>query len=246
MAEGATQNLNTVPRHVAIIMDGNGRWAKARGFNRLQGHAQGVKSVLASIKTAASLGVRYLTLYTFSTENWNRSADEVDGLMKLLISAISQYTPMMLEEGVKLKFIGDRDGLSPEVNASMLDIEMKTAGNSKITVMPALNYGGRQELTSAFKKIAQGVSSGALSIDQIDDQLISQNLYTAGIPDPDFLIRTSGELRLSNFLLWQLSYAEFYVTDTYWPDFGEEDFRLAINSYQKRGRRFGGTINVEV
>jgi undecaprenyl diphosphate synthase len=246
MAEGATQNLNTVPRHVAIIMDGNGRWAKARGFNRLQGHAQGVKSVLASIKTAASLGVRYLTLYTFSTENWNRSADEVDGLMKLLISAISQYTPMMLEEGVKLKFIGDRDGLSPEVNASMLDIEMKTAGNSKITVMPALNYGGRQELTSAFKKIAQGVSSGALSIDQIDDQLISQNLYTAGIPDPDFLIRTSGELRLSNFLLWQLSYAEFYVTDTYWPDFGEEDFRLAINSYQKRGRRFGGTVNVEV
>ncbi|MCH2206857.1 MAG: isoprenyl transferase [Lentisphaerales bacterium] len=238
--------MNNVPCHVAIIMDGNGRWAKARGLDRLDGHKEGVKSVLACIETAARLGVEYLTLYTFSTENWNRPEAEVNGLMALFVSAIQAYTPRMMEKGVRLKFIGSREGLPDSVISSMKTIEQQTAENKTITVMPAINYGARQEILQAVKNIALDVKQGIISVDDLSMDSISDNLYTAGIPDPDFLIRTSGEMRLSNFLLWQLSYTEFFVTDKYWPEFRSEDFQQALQSYKNRGRRFGGVENAEV
>ena len=246
MATEADNHLNNTPRHVAIIMDGNGRWAKARGLQRLDGHKEGVLSVLASIETAAELGVEYLTLYTFSTENWNRPEAEVNGLMALFISAIQAYTPQMMEKGVRLKFLGDRQALSQSVIKAMEGIEAKTSANKTITVMPAINYGGRQEILHAVKSIATQVEAGQLSSESITLDTISNNLYSSGIPDPEFLIRTSGEMRLSNFLLWQLSYAEFYVTEKYWPEFRSEDFKVAIDSYMRRGRRFGGVTNVKV
>lgn len=246
MATGANKHSNNVPCHVALIMDGNGRWAKARGLDRLEGHKEGVKSVLATIETAAQLGVEYLTLYTFSTENWNRPEAEVNGLMALFVSAIQAYTSQMMEKGVRLKFIGSCEGLPESVISSMEAIEIQTAENKKITVMPAINYGGRQEILQAVKSIALEVKDGSISIDDLSIDSISENLYTVGIPDPDFLIRTSGEMRLSNFLLWQLSYAEFYVTDKYWPEFRSADFQQALESYKNRGRRFGGLENVKV
>ena len=185
-----------------------------------------------------------MTLYTFSTENWNRPEAEVNGLMALFISAIQAYTPQMMEKGVRLKFLGDREALSSSVVTAMESIEAKTANNKTITVMPAINYGGRQEILHAVKNIASKIQAGQL-LDDISLDSISDNLYSAGIPDPEFLIRTSGEMRLSNFLLWQLSYAEFYVTEKYWPEFRSEDFkkRLILIS---RGRRFGGVTNVKV
>ena len=229
-----------MPEHVAIIMDGNGRWAKARGLNRLEGHKQGVISVLNTIEEAAELGVRYLTLYTFSTENWSRPDSEVHGLMELLVSSIKFYTPDMMQKGVRLKFIGDRTSLSENVQQSMHEIESKTAENTVVTVMPAVNYGSRLEIVQSVKSIIDQVEEGKLSKEEICEQTISSNLYTSGIPDPDLLIRTSGEMRLSNFLLWQLSYAEFYITDVYWPEFSKEEFRKAVESFHNRSRRFGG------
>ncbi|MCM8526186.1 MAG: isoprenyl transferase [Lentisphaeraceae bacterium] len=240
MAAVSDSQQERVPEHVAIIMDGNGRWAKARGQNRLFGHKQGVISVLKTIEAAADAGVKYLTLYTFSTENWNRPEQEVSGLMDLLVSSIKFYTPDMMKKGVKLKFIGERNSLSESVQQSMAEIESQTAENKVITVMPAVNYGSRLEIVDAFKSIAGKVKEGTLSPDDISEELISQSLYTAGIPDPDLLIRTSGEMRLSNFLLWQLSYSEFYITDVYWPDFTKEEFSKAVEAYQNRSRRFGG------
>ena len=240
MAAVSDSQQERVPEHVAIIMDGNGRWAKARGQNRLFGHKQGVISVLNTIEAAADAGVKYLTLYTFSTENWNRPEQEVSGLMDLLVSSIKFYTPDMMKKGVKLKFIGERNSLSESVQQSMAEIESQTAENKVITVMPAVNYGSRLEIVDAFKSIAGKIKEGTLSPDDISEELISQNLYTVGIPDPDLLIRTSGEMRLSNFLLWQLSYSEFYITDVYWPDFTKEEFSKAVESFQNRSRRFGG------
>jgi len=240
MAADSDSHKDRVPEHVAIIMDGNGRWANARGLSRLEGHSKGVKSVLNTIEAAAELGVKYLTLYTFSTENWNRPDSEVSGLMDLLVSSIEFYTPDMMKKGVKLKFIGDRQSLSEKVNKSMKQIEAETANNSVVTVMPAVNYGSRLEIVQAVKNIAEKVVDSELNINDICEEHISRALYTAGIPDPDLLIRTSGEMRLSNFLLWQLSYAELYVTDVYWPDFTKDEFRKAINSFCKRSRRFGG------
>ena len=240
MAAVSDNQIDRVPEHVAIIMDGNGRWAKARGQNRLAGHKQGVTSVLNTIEIAAELGVKYLTLYTFSTENWNRPEQEVSGLMDLLVNSIKFYTPDMMKKGVKLQFIGDRDSLSTSVQESMAEIETQTTDNKKITVMPAVNYGSRLEIVEAVKSIAQRTKDGSLNPEDIDEELISKNLYTADIPDPDLLIRTSGEMRLSNFLLWQLSYSEFYITDVYWPDFTKEEFSKAVESFKNRSRRFGG------
>jgi len=240
MAADSDSHINRVPEHVAIIMDGNGRWANARGLSRLEGHSKGVKSVLNTIEAAAELGVKYLTLYTFSTENWNRPESEVSGLMDLLVSSIEYYTPDMMKKGVKLKFIGDRLSLSDKVRKSMQQIEEQTASNSVVTVMPAVNYGSRLEILQAVKDIASKVSKDELNVEDINEEHFSASLYTAGIPDPDLLIRTSGEMRLSNFLLWQLSYAELYVTDIYWPDFTKEEFKSAVNSFCNRSRRFGG------
>jgi undecaprenyl diphosphate synthase len=240
MAQATENEVKTIPQHVAVIMDGNGRWAKSKNLNRLQGHNEGVLSVLSAIETATDLGIKYLTLYTFSTENWNRPQDEVSGLMDLLVASIQFYTDDMIKKGVRMKFIGDRDELSEDVQKAMADIEAKTAHNTVITVMPALNYGGRREILHGVKKIASEVRAGALALDEITEDLISKSLYTSGIPDPDLLIRTSGEMRLSNFLLWQLSYAEIYISDTYWPDFREVNFKEAIDSFKGRSRRFGG------
>ena len=240
MAAGSDNQNNRVPEHVAIIMDGNGRWAKSRGLTRLEGHKQGVISVLNTIEIAAELGVKYLTLYTFSTENWNRPESEVAGLMNLLVSSIEYYTPDMMKKGVRMKFIGDRKSLSDSVQKSMAGIEEETSKNQKITVMPAVNYGSRLEIVNAVKLIADKVQTGNLIPDKISEEIISSHLYTADVPDPDLLIRTSGEMRLSNFLLWQLSYSEFYITDLYWPEFSKEEFSKAIDSFQSRSRRFGG------
>ena len=240
MAADSDSHIQRVPEHVAIIMDGNGRWANARGLNRLEGHGKGVVSVLNTIEAAAELGVKYLTLYTFSTENWNRPESEVSGLMDLLVSSIEHYTPDMMKKGVRLKFIGDKLSLSEKVQNSMRNIEEQTSGNNIITVMPAVNYGSRHEIVQAVKAIASKINNSSLNVEDINDETISSHLYTADIPDPDLLIRTSGEMRLSNFLLWQLSYAELYVTDVYWPDFSKDEFRCAIDSFSNRSRRYGG------
>lgn len=240
MAAVSDSHIDRVPEHVAIIMDGNGRWAKARGLNRLAGHKQGVTSVLNSIEIAADLGVKYLTLYTFSTENWNRPQAEVSGLMDLLVNSIKFYTPDMMKKGVKLKFIGNREALSEAVQKSMAEIERETKQNTKVTVMPAINYGSRHEIVEAVQRLSQEVISGSIKPEDINEESISQNLYTAGVPDPDLLIRTSGEMRLSNFLLWQLSYSEFYITDVYWPEFTKDEFCKAVDSFKDRSRRFGG------
>jgi undecaprenyl diphosphate synthase len=236
----ASAIVNEIPEHVAVIMDGNGRWAESKGLSRLQGHQEGVLSVLSAIETASQLGVKYLTLYTFSTENWNRPQEEVSGLMDILVTAIQFYTKDMIDKGVRLKFIGNRLDLSKNVQHAMADIEQRTAHNDTITVMPAINYGGRQEILKSVKSIAAQVVDGSLGIDDISEETFSDNLYTVGVPDPDLLIRTSGEMRLSNFLLWQLSYAEIYIVDTYWPDFREDSFRKAVQSFKERKRRFGG------
>ena len=237
---------NNVPRHIAIIMDGNGRWAQARGKNLLEGHKQGVISALNTIEAASQAGVEFLTLYTFSTENWNRPDDEVNGLMELFVASISFYTDDMIKQGVRLKFIGDRQVLSAKVLESMESIEQRTEHNTSITVMPAINYGSRQEILQAVKAIASDVQELKLSIEDIDQQNFASKLYTADIPDPELMIRTSCEIRLSNFLLWQLSYAEFYICDVHWPDFTKDEFRKALDSYKSRGRRFGGVKNVKI
>ena len=240
MAAVSDSHIDRVPEHVAIIMDGNGRWAESRGQNRLAGHKQGVTSVLNSIEIAADLGVKYLTLYTFSTENWNRPQAEVTGLMDLLVNSIKFYTPDMMKKGVKLKFIGNREALSETVQESMAEFERETTQNTKITVMPAINYGSRVEIIEAVQRLSQEAISGNIKPEDINEEMISQNLYTAGVPDPDLLIRTSGEMRLSNFLLWQLSYSEFYITGVYWPEFTKEEFCKAVDSFKDRSRRFGG------
>lgn len=228
-----------VPEHVAIIMDGNGRWAQERGKKRLEGHKAGVDTVLRIVEKAAQLGVKHLTLYTFSTENWKRPQDEVMGLMTLLKMSMKSFAKKLISKGVRLSLIGDIEGLPKDVQKVLNDMVKKSETNELITVTLALNYGSRQEITIAVQQIAQQVKDGELSVDDISEETVSQNLYTAGTPDPDFLIRTSGELRLSNYLLWQLSYAEFYITDSYWPDFSNEEFEEAINSFGQRKRRFG-------
>jgi undecaprenyl diphosphate synthase len=230
-----------IPRHVAIIMDGNGRWAKRRNRPRLYGHKVGVESVQAIVESAMELGVEVLTLYAFSTENWKRPEDEVGGLMGLLKNYLQKELARMLKNRIRLTCIGDIQKLPSDVRQVLKQAMDETAENDKFTLNLALSYGGRAELILAIRSIAEEVASGALTSNEIDEGLIDNHLYTAELPDPDLLIRTGGEARLSNFLLWQASYAEIYFTDVMWPEFRKEAFTQAIIEYQGRERRFGRT-----
>ena len=234
-------DFSCLPAHVAIIMDGNGRWAKNRGLDRVYGHQEGVVSVKKAIETASNLGVKYLTLYTFSTENWNRPKEEIDALMELMVIAIKRELPEMMEEQVRLNVIGDIKQLPPHTKETLISCIDETSGNTGLNLVLAISYSSRWEIIRAVKNIATEVVSGKLNLDDIDEILVSQYLTTKDIPDPDLLIRTGGEFRISNFLMWQLSYSELYFTNAYWPDFREEDLYEAIVDYQKRERRFGKT-----
>ena len=231
--------MEKIPTHIAIIMDGNGRWAKAQGKERYEGHIEGVASVKACIKAALKYGVRYLTLYAFSTENWGRPQAEVDALMQLFCQSVAKETPELVEQGVKVRFIGRRDRFSEEVRKHLLQIEGDTAGGEKLTLVLAFDYSSRDELIRAARKIAEKVQNGELKAEDIDDKTISAHLDTVDMPDPDLIIRTSGECRLSNFMLWQASYAEMYFPQTMWPDFREEAFAKALEVYSERERRYG-------
>ena len=234
-------NRTRVPRHIAIIMDGNGRWAKERGLDRSEGHRKGLDVVHEITDAAAEVGVQYLTLYAFSTENWNRPQAEVDALMALVVFGIERETPGMIEKGVRLSVIGDIDRLPADVKARLLKCISDTSGGKRIVLNLALSYSPRWEIARAARCIAREVQSGALAIDDITESTLDRFMTTADMPNPDLLIRTGGEIRLSNFLLWQLSYAEFYFTEEYWPDFTGESLYKAIVEYQSRERRFGKT-----
>ncbi len=230
-----------LPRHVAIIMDGNGRWAQQQGAERLHGHKHGVEAVREVLKTAVEQGIRYLTIYAFSTENWGRPQAEVDGLMRLLGETILAEVEGLRQQGVRMKFIGDLAGLPQEVQgaierAESVEIE---GGEERMTLIIALNYSARWEIAQAAKRVAQKVVDNELKASDITPEMVEQHLCTAGIPDPELLIRTSGEQRLSNFLLWQLSYTELYFTPTLWPQFGREQFLEALAEFSRRERRFG-------
>lgn len=228
-----------IPTHVAIIMDGNGRWATQQGKERYEGHIEGVVSVRACIKAARRNSVRYLTLYAFSTENWGRPQEEVEALMQLFCRSVTNETPELVKEGVRVRFIGRRDRFSEEVRERLLHIEQSTAEGDKLTLVLAFDYSSRDEIMRAARQLAERVAKGELQSGDITEQHISESLYTADIPDPDFIIRTSGECRLSNFLLWQASYAEMYFPQTLWPDFREEEFDKAMEVYAERDRRYG-------
>ncbi|SFD07002.1 isoprenyl transferase [Flavobacterium phragmitis] len=230
-----------LPKHLAIIMDGNGRWAKQQGYLRAFGHENGTKSVKEIIKTSAKLGIEYLTLYAFSTENWNRPKLEVQALMKILINSLKKELITLQENNIRLNAIGNLDKLPKTAQKELLDVMEKTKDNSRLTLTLALSYGSREELVSAVKTISDKVKNNIISIDTIDDSIINEHLYTQNLPDVDLLIRTSGEHRISNFLLWQIAYAELYFTNVLWPDFKDQDLYEAIISYQKRERRFGKT-----
>lgn len=233
-----TQNL---PRHIAIIMDGNGRWAKSQGLQRLNGHKHAIKAVRDTVEACTELGVEYLTLYTFSTENWNRPQAEVSGLMALLSSTIDNETKTLLKNGVRLNAIGDLDSL-PQATRQKLDEAIeKTAGGANTKLTLALSYSGRWDITQAMQRMAAAVANKQIDPKDIVQDTVSQYLATAGMPDPELLIRTSGELRISNFLLWQTAYTELYFTDTLWPDFNKNELYKAIIDYQHRERRFGKT-----
>ncbi len=228
-----------IPRHIAIIMDGNGRWARQRGLDRISGHIQGVESVRKVVRAAAGYGVRYLTMYAFSTENWGRPLREVEALMELLCESTEKETPTLLAEGVRMRFIGDTKALSADVQKAICHCENVTADNTGLMLQIAVNYSSRWELTRMVQRVATEVVQGDIKVGDITPDVISNHLVTADVPDPDLLIRTSGEYRLSNFLLWQLSYSELYFTDVYWPDFDEREFARAIEDYQQRQRRYG-------
>jgi undecaprenyl diphosphate synthase len=234
-------NKDNLPKHLAIIMDGNGRWAKQKGLLRAFGHENGTKSVRLTVETCAKLGIKNLTLYAFSTENWNRPKLEVDTLMKLLISSLKNELQTLLDNNIRLNSIGNLEMLPKSAQKELLDVIKKTENNSRMILTLALSYGSREEIISAIKKISDKVKNNIISPDSIDESIINQHLYTHNLPDVDLLIRTSGEHRISNFLLWQIAYAELYFTDVLWPDFKEDDLYEAIISYQKRERRFGKT-----
>lgn len=228
-----------IPQHVAIIMDGNGRWAKRRGKERVEGHIEGVQRLRDAIKASARWGVRYLTVYAFSTENWGRPEAEVNAIMELFCKSVINESPELQQQGVRVQVMGDRAGFSEKVLAYIDRIESETAAGERLTLVLAFNYSSRSELTKAVQQIATEVVEGRLAVDVIDSQTVADHLLSAGVPDPDLLIRTSGECRLSNFLLWQVAYSEFYFTEVLWPDFTEEEFDRAIESYMHRDRRFG-------
>ena len=228
-----------VPRHVAIIMDGNGRWATRRGLPRAAGHGEGVKSLRSVVRAAGELGVEFLTIYAFSSENWQRPASEVSTLMTLLERSIERELPELMERNVRFRAIGRSDGVPPRVAAGIRRLMDTTAGNTGLTLLMAFNYGGRDEMVDAVRAIAREVARGTLRPEDIDEARVSRALYTDGVPDPDLLIRTSGEQRLSNFLLWQVAYTELWMTPTLWPDFGAREFCVAVAEFQQRHRRFG-------
>ncbi len=234
-------NLEKLPRHLAIIMDGNGRWAKQKGLLRTIGHENGTKSVKNTVETCAELGIENLTLYAFSTENWNRPKFEVDTLMKLLISSLKKELATLQKNNIRLNAIGNLTNLPAKVQKELEEVIESTAANTRMTLTLALSYGAREELVQAVKKISDKVKNNIISIDAIDESIINKHLYTHNLPDVDLVIRTSGEHRISNFLLWQIAYAEFYFSEVLWPDFKKEHLYEAILSYQNRERRFGKT-----
>ncbi len=233
------KNEKPIPQHIAIIMDGNGRWAKQRGKERAEGHIAGVESIRATIRAAKQHGVQFVTFYAFSTENWGRPTAEVDALMELMCYSVISETPALVEQGVRVRTIGDRSRFSEKVQQHLAKIEQDTAGGETLTMVLALNYSSRDELRRAVRQLAEQVKAGSLQPEAIDERTISAALDTAWYPDPDLVIRTSGEQRLSNFLLWQSAYAEFYFPEVLWPDFTEAEFARAIEVYQQRDRRFG-------
>lgn len=232
--------MPAVPRHVAIIMDGNGRWAAERGLPRSMGHRAGVEAVRRTVKAAGEIGVSYLTLYSFSSENWSRPADEISDLMGLMKRFIRRDLAELHKSNVRIVIIGERTHVGPDMLALLDEAQQLTATNTGLTLVIAFNYGARFEIAEAARRLARQVASGELSAEDITPDMLGANLSTAGIPDPDLLIRTSGEERLSNFLLWQAAYAELMFVDTYWPDFGHEALEAAISEYHGRDRRFGG------
>ncbi|MDG1040786.1 MAG: isoprenyl transferase [Polaribacter sp.] len=234
-------NLQKVPQHVAVIMDGNGRWAKSKGMERVFGHRNALDAVRESIEAAAEIGVKAITLYAFSTENWNRPKMEVNALMKLLISSLKKELPTFQKNNVKVNAIGNLDSLPQKAQKTLQEIIKLTETNSKITLTLALSYGSREEIVNTIKNISKKVVNNELQIEEIDEKVINNHLYTFNLPDVDLMIRTSGEQRISNFLLWQMAYAELYFTNALWPDFRKSDFFDAIIEYQNRERRFGKT-----
>jgi undecaprenyl diphosphate synthase len=230
---------NNIPRHIAVIMDGNGRWAKQQGQDRLFGHASGVESVRSTIKSAREFGVEYLTLYAFSTENWNRPKEEVDALMDLLVQSIANEVDELDENNIRLITIGDESKLPEDCQKSLMWAKEKTKNNKELTLILALNYSARWEIIRALKEIAVEIENHQLKAEEINEEIFERFLSTKDIPDPELLIRTSGENRISNFLLWQIAYTEFHFTDVYWPEFRREHFMQALLDYQNRERRFG-------
>jgi undecaprenyl diphosphate synthase len=236
-----TLDLTKVPKHIAIIMDGNGRWAKKKGAMRIFGHRHAIQAVKDAIEGADNIGVRYLTLFSFSTENWSRPQDEVKALMELLVKTIIDEIALMMKNNIKLEVIGEIESLPKSAYDKLMEAKKLTASNTGLTVILALSYSGQWEITQATKRIAQKISEGKLKPEDITQQTFADHLDTAGIPDPELMIRTSGEYRISNFLLWQLAYTELYFTPVLWPDFRIEHLYAAVEDYQKRERRFGKT-----
>jgi undecaprenyl diphosphate synthase len=234
-------NTDNLPSHVAIIMDGNGRWARQRGLERIFGHQQGVKAVREVIETAAELGIKYLTIYAFSTENWSRPDDEVSALMSIMIQSLNKETDTLIKNNIRLLTIGDVGRLSDDVRERLSETIKLTSEGTGLNLVVALSYSSRWEIIEAARRMASDVKTGTLKPDSINEDIFEKYLTTYGIPDPELMIRTSGELRISNFLLWQIAYTELYFTDKLWPDFGKEDFYNAIIDFQKRERRFGKT-----
>ena len=233
-------DMERIPAHIAIIMDGNGRWAKQRKLPRTMGHRAGMKNIKMMVEESSNLGVRYLTLYAFSTENWKRPVEEVGALMDLVVEFINKEFEELHRNNVRLNSIGDISKLLEKSKAAIENAKYKTRNNTGLTLNIALNYGGRDEIVRGVKEIAKEVLEGKLKVDNIDDKVISDHLYTSGMPDPDIIIRPSGELRISNYLLWQSAYSEFWFSNINWPDFTKEDLRRAISDFQNRDRRFGG------
>src|SRR5579862_888248 len=230
------------PVHVAIIMDGNGRWAKARGLPRIAGHRRGAESVRRTVVAAAELGISYLTLFGFSSENWKRPSGEIDDLMSLLRVYLRAEIAELHQKGVRVRIIGDRTRLAPDIVTLIVNAEELTRGNTRLTLIVALSYGGRHDIVQAAQRLAADAAAGRIEPDAIDETMLADHLYTAGIPDPDLLIRTSGEQRISNFLLWQSAYTELVFIDTLWPDFGAADLEKAVNEFHGRERRYGASI----
>lgn len=233
-------DLNRIPAHVAVIMDGNGRWAQSRNLPRMAGHNAGMIAMKEIVKASSILGVKHLTVYAFSTENWKRSMDEISGIFKLLILYVEKELKELHENNVKVKILGDYEKLPPEAVKSLERTLETTKDNTGLQFNIALNYGGRDEILRSVKSLAKEIEAGRLTADEITEEMVADHLYTAGIPDPDMIIRTSGEMRLSNYLLWQCAYSEFIFTDVLWPDFTREEYEKAIEIFQNRKRRFGG------